>query len=101
MPVAVLLVAMSLTCYRIARLLIDDTIIATPRIWLHTLLLAGAEKHPWKGKVQELLRCHSCLTVWISAGVVATVDQFAVVPLPFLAWPTVAAGAMMVARFQE
>ena len=96
-----LTVLMALATYRVARFLVDDGLIVEPRIWLHTRLLMSAENSRLAYKLHELVSCYWCLTVWISAGVVVSVDQFTSVPLPWLQWLAVAMLAMTVGQVSD
>jgi hypothetical protein len=94
----IILVA-SLITYRITRFLISDSLIATPRIWLHQVLLGRVGRV--RQKVYELINCPYCLSVWIAAGVIVGLDMFVSVPLPVAAWLATCAGCMMVWAYVE
>lgn len=75
------LIVMSLVIYRVARFLILDDLIDEPRDRVHRWLT----NHPkwWTVKLQILMLCPFCLTIWISAGVVAL---WMYVPVPEFVW---------------
>lgn len=95
-----LIVVMSLACYRITRFVVTDTLWDGWRRRLHSKVL-GAYPRVWRDKIHELLTCPFCLSVWVAAGLVAAVDQYTSVPLPWLTWGAVASGSLMVWRFVE
>lgn len=88
-----LFILMCFAVYRITRFLILDHLIDEPRDAVH-LWLAG---HPNKftEKLQELLACPYCVSVWAAAAVVALTDLFHSVPLPVLMWGAVAGGSLI------
>lgn len=90
-----LLILLSLATWRVTRFAISDNLIHGFRLWLHYRIL-GDGKRAWRAKLHELITCWWCLSVWVAAGVVAVVDQFTIVPLPWLMWLAVAGGAMAV-----
>lgn len=91
-----LIVVLALAVYRVAHFIIDDNLIASPRIWLHTVILS--KDREWRVKLHELITCYWCITIWISGFAVIAVDQFTTVPLPWLTWLAVAQGAMIIDR---
>ena len=99
MRVVWLTVLMALVTFRVARFLVDDGLIVEWRISLHTRLLSS--ETAFARKLHELVTCYWCLTIWISAGVVASVDQFTSVPLPWLQWLAVAMLAMTVGQVSD
>ena len=96
-----------LSAYRITRFFIRDTIIEAFRFRLHDALLERAEPTPMSAdlthkqgaylKAHELLSCPACLSVWVSAAVLAghriLVGPF---PIPVLMWLAVSAGVLAV-----
>lgn len=88
-----ILVILSLITYRIARFLILDTLIDTPRIWFHQVLIG--KPAAWRMKLYELITCPYCLTIWIAAAVVAIADIFYSIPAPIGMWLAAAAGSLI------
>lgn len=76
-----MMIPLSAVIYRIARFLILDDLISEPRDRFHRWLT----NHPnfWTVKLQILMLCPFCLTIWISAGVIAL---YTWVPVPSWAW---------------
>ena len=96
-----LTVLLSLACYRVTRFVVKDTIIDGFRIWLHTVIL-GKKPRLWREKVQELISCPYCISVWIAADLVVATDLFVVsFPLPVFQWLAVAAGSLVIWRIVE
>lgn len=89
----VMLLVMSAATYRIARFMVLDTLIQDPREkfvdWL-----AG---HPnrWTLKLQELVTCPYCITIWVSAAVCGLVELFGHLTWWPLQWLATAAGALV------
>ena len=80
-----LLIALSAVTYRIGRFVILDTLIDEPRNWV----MGWLERHPHKfwEKILDLLGCPFCITIWISAAVVAITDLVDIsVPMPVWTW---------------
>lgn len=76
----VTLAVLALATYRVTRFLIHDTLIERPRLAVYKAL----GRHP---KLIELLTCPWCLSIWISAGIVAVTDiWFAPIALPVWVW---------------
>lgn len=109
MSFPLLLVLMTLATYRLTRLVVEDTF--PPVAWIRERL-TGHEptlSEPyrvarWKlvpAWVGDLVSCCWCTSVWVSAGVVATVDLTVGLPLPLLAWGAVAAAAAWVSHLEE
>lgn len=88
-----MLVVMSAVTYRIARFLVLDTIIDEPRDkfvdWL-----AGHPNYVTL-KIQELLTCPYCITIWISAAVCGYVEYWGHLNWWLLQWLAVATGALV------
>lgn len=96
-----LTVLLSLACYRVTRFIVSDTIIDGFRIWLHTVIL-GKKPKTWREKLQELISCPFCISVWIAAGLVVVTDLFVdSFPLPVFQWLAIAAGALVIWRIVE
>ena len=96
-----LILLLALTTYRITRLVIADDFppVLKLRIWL-----LGTDRDALKGTrlewVGELLSCHWCVSVWISAGLVLITQMLTGdVQYPWLVWPScAAAGALLYHR---
>lgn len=86
-----LLVFMSLTAYRVTRLVVTDDFPPVLKVRERVLGPDGDKledtKLQWLG---DLLSCDWCASFWVSGLVVGVVDVWASVPLPFLAWWAVA-----------
>ena len=93
------IIVASLITYRITRLLITDTIIDTPRIWFHQILLGKTGK--FRMWFYELITCKFCLSVWIAAATVAVLNIWLPVQAPVAMWPAVAAGSLLVWKNAE
>lgn len=99
-PVTFLVLA--LTTYRITRFAILDTLIDEPRDAVHSWLLRvddDGDIPMWRFKLQDLLSCPYCLSVWVAAAVVAFWSL--VVRDEWLGWPFLligpaAAGASLI-----
>lgn len=89
----------SLITYRITRLAIDDTILDTPRIWFHQLLIGRTGK--FRIWFYNLITCKYCLSVWIAAAVVAILNIWLPVAVPVAMWPAAAAGSLIVWKIAE
>lgn len=93
------IIVASLITYRITRLLVTDTILDTPRIWFHQILLGKT------GKIRlwfyELVTCKFCLSVWIAGLTVLILNQWLPVAAPVAMWPATAAGALVVWKNAE
>lgn len=54
------------------------------------------------GWLGELLGCHWCVSVWISAGVVSVAQAVTGdVPYPLLSWPACAAGGALILHRED
>lgn len=96
-----LVVLLSLACYRVTRLVVKDTIIDGFRIWLHTAIL-GRKPRLWREKLQELVSCPFCISVWIAGALTLLADHYVgSLPLPFAVWGAVAAGSLVAWRIIE
>lgn len=60
----ILIVIHGLCTWRVARFLVLDDLINTPREYMHEWLLSGG---PVRQKISVLLSCPWCITVWIAA----------------------------------
>jgi hypothetical protein len=94
-----MLTVLSLATYRIARFLILDTLIDTPRIWLHQVIIGKPKA--WRMKLYELLTCPYCLTIWIAAAVTALADIWYSVPAPIGMWLAAATGSLIAWKIIE
>lgn len=89
----------SLITYRLTRLAINDTILDTPRIWFHQILIGRPGK--FRMWLYELITCKYCLSVWVAAVVVAVLNIWLPVEAPVAMWPAAAAGALVVWKIAE
>lgn len=65
----VVFAVLAFAAYRITRILVIDSIIATPRIKFHTFLVNRTGKLHWLAeKLYELTSCTWCTGVWVSLG---------------------------------
>lgn len=87
------LIIYSAVAYRAARFLILDTMIEEPRERLHFWL--GNHPNRFTIKVQELMTCPYCVTVWTAGGTILVAMQFTSVPLPVYMWLAAATGALV------
>jgi hypothetical protein len=94
-----MLVVLSLVTYRIARFLILDTLIDTPRIWIHQVIIGKPKA--WRMNLYELITCPYCLTIWIAAAVVIIADGFYSVPAPIGMWLATATGSLIAWKIIE
>jgi len=95
-----LTIILSLACYRVTRFIVEDTLIAGFRIWLHTVIL-GRKPRLWREKLQELISCQFCISVWIAGALVSIADYFGPVALPGIQWAAVAAGSIIIWQVVE
>lgn len=100
MTFSLLFLLMVLATYRLTRFAVEDTLIANQRIWVINKLMAGKTKRQkiktGKAKIAYMLTCPYCASAWLSAAMVIVVDQFAVIPLPWLVAPAVWGGVASV-----
>lgn len=95
-PLVLALVAsllLSGVTYRVTRFLMLDLLIEEPR----QQLFAWLAKHPnWATvKLQELMVCPWCVSVWVAGAAVLLTIPFASVPLPVWVWLASSAGCMV------
>jgi len=99
-----LLILVSLTVYRVTRLIVRD---GFPPLRLLRRRLAGVEGNRWTDTRWEwfgdLLTCHWCVSPYVSALVVAAVDLLTTTPvaLPVLVWVTAAAVAAYLIHLED
>ena len=91
-------VVMVFASYRITRFLISDTLIDEPRGWVLTKIWGDGGL---RRKLHELLTCPICLSVWISAGVVAVTNHWVSIPVPWITWLGVCGGVLLLWRWIE
>jgi len=91
---------MILASYRITRFFIYDSLIEAQRTWFLKKLW-GETPSFTRAKIHELLTCSKCLSVWVSLGVVFTVNAWVTVPLPWLQWLAVSGGGLVIWRWVE
>lgn len=99
---AVELTVLVLATFRVTRLLIDDTIFDAPRGWLFN---RGVRRAPGRFLV-DLFSCPWCLSVWVSAAIVAVTAWLDAALVPdvwsgVLLWLAIAAGAAVVYRIVD
>lgn len=106
------LVVLSLGAYRVTRFIVDDGLWKAQREWLLRRILRkwqvdfDGEVVPdpqaeadgliaaWRLKLHELLTCPYCMSVWVSAGMVAVASVTWSVPAPFWTWLGVCGAAI-------
>ena len=96
----VLIALLALASYRITRFIILDTLIETQRVWV-LMKLWGEAPSATRQKLHELLVCSRCLSVWVSAAVVAITSIWISIPLPFLTWLGVCGAVLAIWRIVE
>lgn len=107
MSTSLIIVLMSLTSYRLSRLLVHD--VFPPLAWLRDKftgpyeVLPGAEPQPtwvpyW---LAYLWTCTWCMSVWTSAGVTALTWLTIGLPAPLLVWGGVATGAALLSHLED
>lgn len=84
-------VLLALTAWRATRLLVEDDLLARPRDWLGQRAT---------GKLADFVYCPHCVSVWVSAALVAVAAQFVSVPQPLLVGGAVAAVCSLIADFR-
>jgi hypothetical protein len=57
--------------HRLTRLIVEDAITKPAR----DAVAEASEDHPWVRKVDELVTCWWCTSVWVAAGVVVVRDR--------------------------
>ena len=96
----ILVIILSAVTYRIARFVVLDSLIDGTRNWV----LGWLEMHPnlfWS-KLHEILGCPWCITVWVSAAVVAA-QHLVVDPVvvPIWTWLAVSTGSLIFWRIVD
>lgn len=98
-----LLLLVTLTSYRLSRLVVDDTF--PPITWVRDRLtgddpaVARWRRVPrWVG---DLVSCTWCASVWTSAGVTLLTWVWIDLPVPLLVWGAAAAGAAWLSHIEE
>lgn len=109
MSLPLLLVLLTLAVYRVTRLVVEDTF--PPVAWVRDRLTG----HEWSiGEpyvverwrrvpdwVGDLVSCCWCSSVWVSAGGTLLTWLVVGLPVPWLVWPAVAAGAALLSHLEE
>lgn len=108
MPLEVLLLCMSLTSYRLARLITIDTF--PPIEWVRSKLTYPYTQ-PQDSEARRSTRvpywlaylatCMWCMPVWTSGGVTIAVALTVGVPAPLLVWLAVAAVASLISHAED
>lgn len=97
-----LLIVLAFAVERCTRFVIKDTLWADMRRNLHGRLLgANPDESYWRTKAFELITCPYCLSVWFSAAAVVLADLFVSVPLPVLAWLSIAGLHQVIWKYIE
>lgn len=93
----VVILVLSLAVFRVVRFILEDTLIREPREWARRKLMGPqpltAPLPAWRRKGLELMECHWCMGVWVSAGAIGLACATWSVPQPFWSWLAVAGGA--------
>lgn len=98
-----LLVVVTLAAYRLARLVVDDTL--PPVVWVRDRLTgerSGVPRWRWVPSwIGDLVTCTWCASVW-TAGVVTLLTWLTVdLPVPLLVWAAAAAGAAWLSHLED
>lgn len=96
MSLILLLVLMTLACYRITRLITIDTF--PPVEWARRKIVQAERLPKWLGK---LVTCYWCSSVWVAAGLTLLVALTVGLPLPCLVWPAIAAGSAWISHLED
>jgi hypothetical protein len=88
-----LILVLSLACYRISRFVIEDRLFDGPRAKIQGWLVE--RKWGLWHKFSYMFGCPYCLTIWVSAALVAATLPFEDVPLPMWTWLGVATGSLI------
>jgi hypothetical protein len=109
-------VLLAFITYRITRLAILDTIFDAPRDRIHAWLLNGFDE-PGKGwrrvykprwfsqptwigaKIEEMISCPYCLSVWVGAGLQLGVWHWRSIPLPALYFLALSGAGMVIYQY--
>lgn len=59
------------------------------------------EYYGWKSWPAELITCYWCVSVWVSALVIALTNEFTSLSLPFLWWGAVAGGSALICKIAD
>lgn len=98
-----LIVCLALAVERCTRFVIKDTLWAEMRRNLHGRIIGdtATDESGWRSRLFELITCPYCLSIWFAAIAVALADIFVSVPLPALAWLSVAGLHQVIWRYVE
>lgn len=94
-----LIICLAFAVERCTRFVIKDTLWGDMRRNLHGRLLANDTYV--RAKVFELITCTYCLSIWFAGAAVALTDAFVSVPLPALAWLSVAGLHQVIWKYVE
>lgn len=86
---ALTFVILCLAAFRLTRLIVKDSITDAPRLWV--------EEHLPR-KIDELVNCMWCASVWCAAGVVYAATWFTSIPLPVAVAAAVSAVVGLIAE---
>lgn len=100
-----LFLLMSLTVYRLTRLVVRDTF--PPILWIRKRLVGDETEEvlpSWSWTptwVSDLLSCPYCASGWISLGTMLIVDAYTSLPLPILWWFAIWAGGVVTYNYED
>jgi hypothetical protein len=93
-------VLLSLTTYRVTRLLVSDKITESVRErvalwaeyrWQSKHAVVDADDPEWKSKLAYFITCPWCVSIWVGGFLVLAADMVTSVPLPALTWAATSA----------
>jgi hypothetical protein len=94
-PELLILIVLSAATYRLTRLAILDDVFNTPRDKIHDWLLEPEQVKLWRVKLQALLACFPCLSVWFAGFVCWPIGFLYPIPLDAVYWLAVATLALI------
>lgn len=99
MSLIVAIIVISFVTHRVTRFLILDGLMEEQRQNLHSWLA----RHPNRLtiKVQELMICPWCISIWVSGGAVLLTMCFTSVPLPVWVWLAGSTGCLVFWRILD
>ena len=90
MTITLLVVLIVGAVWRVTRLITKDTIADPFRSWVENHTKAKAGRKVWTF-FDDLIVCPWCVSIYISAGLVALADRYYSVPAPVFVWLTASA----------